>query len=769
MSFPNPFKRRNAYLDWTQQNPDRPHPGQDFEEDFDEVARVTSEIIDSLAKIQREDGELANASVGRDQLKPGFINDILNDIASSGFVGPQGPAGPQLPGPVGAQGPRGPALPWIVAPGIPSNSFGVPEQLYLNSTNGDVYQKSLSGWQLTGNIRGPAGTGGGGGVTVHGLLSGLDNPDHPISAIQGLQPALDDLASAIFAVASQRLNVYRQDHPPTANLNAGDLWFDSSNSDRLYLWDGNQWVDVRDKQIDTVAAQAAEAISAAAGAQAAADGKITTFFGSAPPHNAREGDLWFRADEGNKLYRYDGSDWTAVADEAIAAAIQAAATAQATADGKIETFFQPNPPVGASLGDLWYDTDDGNHPYRHNGAQWVSVRDAAVLAAASDAAQAIQTASNALAEAQSIADGVVEVYYQESPPAEADLGDLWISTAAATLNQLHRFNGEQWVSVQDKAIAEALTSAQLAQDIADGKLRAFYQNSAPTADQGRSVGDIWYDLDDNNRPYRFNGTSWVDLTPIQGVTGGLITGVSIANGTITANKLNVSSLSAISANIGTVTAGLLRNAANTAAFDLTNSRILFNTGTVMMVIGLGFGTSNQFLLWFGPTRSNVNQCSEANAIFYLRKDGAAYFGGSLSAGVLRNAGQTTNTAPNAEITVGPFGSNGKPITVAWSYSWNAQVSGNGAGFNPTATVRLYRRVGSGAETLVQEQHLTGSHEVLQGGMFSAQWMGGSWTLTDNLGTTQNRTYRAVIVSRTAEPSGSSKSISQNLSIVCTEQ
>jgi hypothetical protein len=62
----------------------------------------------------------------------------------------------------------------------------------------------------------------------------------------------------------------------------------------------------------------------------------------------------------------------------------------------------------------------------------------------------------------------------------------------------------------------------------------------------------------------FNGNLYAD---------GSIIARTIAAGTITADKLNVTSLSAINANLGTVTAGLIQNPAATLLFDLPNMRI----------------------------------------------------------------------------------------------------------------------------------------------------------------------------------------------------
>ena len=57
-----------------------------------------------------------------------------------------------------------------------------------------------------------------------------------------------------------------------------------------------------------------------------------------------------------------------------------------------------------------------------------------------------------------------------------------------------------------------------------------------------------------------------------------VNGNIIANGTIYAEALNVATLSAITANLGTVTAGIIRNPENTLIFDLANMRLYRTDG-----------------------------------------------------------------------------------------------------------------------------------------------------------------------------------------------
>ena len=108
---------------------------------------------------------------------------------------------------------------------------------------------------------------------------------------------------------------------------------------------------------DAAAADAATAIASAATAQATADGKIDSFYQTTPPTTGMAvGDLWFDSNDGYKQYRYNGSSWVSVQDTLIGDAITAASGAQATADGKVTTFYAAatSIPTSEAIGDLWY-------------------------------------------------------------------------------------------------------------------------------------------------------------------------------------------------------------------------------------------------------------------------------------------------------------------------------------------------------------------------------------------------------------------------------
>lgn len=75
------------------------------------------------------------------------------------------------------------------------------------------------------------------------------------------------------------------------------------------------------------------------------------------------------------------------AQSAADTAQETADTAQETADGKAKTYTQNDEPTGEAfnVGDLWIDTNDGNRLYRYNGSAWVSAQDTAISTAQSTA------------------------------------------------------------------------------------------------------------------------------------------------------------------------------------------------------------------------------------------------------------------------------------------------------------------------------------------------------------------------------------------------
>lgn len=247
---------------------------------------------------------------------------------------------------------------------------------------------------------------------------------------------------------------------------------------------------------------ATQALSDAAAAQSTADGKIVAYYQTTAPTGASNGDIWFDTDDGNKIYVHNGTSWVERQDDDIASAIASAQTAQTTADGKAIVFFQTSAPTsGMSEGDIWIDTNDNYKQYVYSGLAWVESTTADALQALSDAAAA-----------QSTADGKIVAYYQDNQPSGGSEGDIWFDTNDG--NRIYVYDSGSWVESQDNDIALAINNAQTAQTTADGKAVVYYQTTAPT---GASAHDLWVDTNDSYKTYIYSGSAWVATSVVDAI------------------------------------------------------------------------------------------------------------------------------------------------------------------------------------------------------------------------------------------------------------
>ena len=144
-----------------------------------------------------------------------------------------------------------------------------------------------------------------------------------------------------------------------------------------------------------------------------------------------------------------------------------------------------------------------------------------------------------------------QVFVQTTVPTSGMIkGDMWINTSTVS-NEVSTYNGSVW-----------LKSA--------GGNKTFSQASAPTA--GLLVGDLWIDTDDNNKYYRWNGSSWIEYiqNPALLINAGTTTinGGKITTGSITAAQINVSDLFAQNiAFTGTITGGASGNGGIIKSYD----------------------------------------------------------------------------------------------------------------------------------------------------------------------------------------------------------
>ncbi len=231
-------------------------------------------------------------------------------------------------------------------------------------------------------------------------------------------------------------------------------------------------------------------------------------------------------------------------------------------------------------------------------------------------------------------------------------------------------------------------------------------------------------------------------------------------------------------------ATVFRVISGATGLEWQNGYLRAYAASVQLVLGINFGAASNLCFWYGPNVGAAN-CTKANGTIWFDNLGGAYFGGSLSAGVKKNAVQTTTTVTvGTELVNGPFDTNGtvRQVTISFSrttnYVSNAFGAGGfvaGAGAN-SASVAVYRKIGAAAETLWQTMPVGGGINIFNEGdapdRATAYWSG-SMTINDTSPAASTVTYRAVITafaSQDISHPGTINSITttQNLSIISVE-
>lgn len=220
-------------------------------------------------------------------------------------------------------------------------------------------------------------------------------------------------------------------------------------------------------------------------------------------------------------------------------------------------------------------------------------------------------------------------------------------------------------------------------------------------------------------------------------------------------------------------------------FELTKGYLRVWSGNSQRIIGNNFGADG-LIDYFGPNVGAAN-ADKANATMWMDRNGNAYWGGAIAAGILRNANQSTSIQTiGGNVQVGPFDTNGRNKQVVISLNrthvrtkqqYGTQGFVAGAGTNG-GKVNVYRTIDGQAEQLWLQVTITGSvridNEVDGPDVATSSWSA-SQTVNDSDYGSSRRTYRAEIVEFTEQTvthqSGTfdNQSVVQTLSIISIEQ
>ncbi|WP_115746928.1 TipJ family phage tail tip protein [Escherichia coli] len=208
---------------------------------------------------------------------------------------------------------------------------------------------------------------------VGGLVDDIQDLETQVTTeVSTRQTQYDALSSRIDTVAAKTgAQTFRQNSAPTTGMTAGDLWFDTDDSNKAYRYNGTVWQATDDTRIAANLAAIQTETTARTDADTALANQITTVTAKAdrsktyrqndaPTSGMMAGDLWFDTDDNNKAYRYNGSTWDATDDTRISTAlvaVQTETTARADADTalgqRIDTIVAQGD-VGFNAGIAWH-------------------------------------------------------------------------------------------------------------------------------------------------------------------------------------------------------------------------------------------------------------------------------------------------------------------------------------------------------------------------------------------------------------------------------
>lgn len=380
-------------------------------------------------------------------------------------------------------------------------------------------------------------------------------------------------------------------------------------------------------------------------ALSAANSVFTIYYQATTPTGASTGDYWYDTDDGNKLYRYDGTVWTAVTDSRIIDALSAAATAQGTADGKVKTFLTETTPTATAVGDLWYQPST-KILKRWDGSSWVGVS-----TWGADANGQIFDSGGAGGLTTPVTRGNI-------------ITSLGTAAAIAGQGALATLNAVAGAQISDYAIS----LSKFASDIEP-------ITNVTSVPGTKSTNTIYNSTD--GKLYRWNGTAYVASVPTSDLLG-TVSGSQIGTSTLTAANFasTIEPVSLVSSVPGTKTTNTIFNTTDRKIYRWNGSAYVASvaaadiTGTLTgSQIGVGSIDASKFATGVEPTTVVTSvPGTKSTSTIYNSTDGKLYRWNGSAYVASVPAADVTGTIVGSQIadyavSVSKFSSGLEPVTI----------------------------------------------------------------------------------------------------------
>lgn len=306
-------------------------------------------------------------------------------------------------------------------------------------------------------------------------------------------------------------------------------------------------------------------------------------------------------------------------------------SANVTGDHIFRQASQPDPKA-AKEGDLWYDTDDDNHPYKLVNGTWTSIQDTGVISSPGVGGWSHNlvfsvTDYNTVAWATgtiTLQDGTAYSITGSDTGEMAAVTYIYLDTSVSTTALQTTTTASTSVGINKILVAVAKQNSDTAKDAEFQVFGGFGQTTFITADNIAA-----------------------DTITANEIAANAITTSELNAASVTAVKVSISQLSAISADLGTITAGTVTGA--TIQTATSGARVVFNSSGIQAYDST-------------PTQ-RVN----------IANDGSGWFGTSsafawTAAGAVSVTSITINTSTIDQPTITSMQSGSDVSLSEWTYS-----------------------------------------------------------------------------------------------------
>jgi len=439
-------------------------------------------------------------------------------------------------------------------------------------------------------------------------------------------------ANSATTTANGKNKTYYAVTAPTGTVVIGDLWFNTGDGYKMYRWDGSTWLAASfgtnaiasgavdstkltaaiNTSISTANTNASTALTNATTAQSAANtaltnastaqttanGKNTVYYATTAPTATKVNDVWFNTADSNKMSYWNGTEWelsqlgtNAIANLSITNALIADAT---IASAKISALDAAKITTGtlsadriAALSITAAKIAAGTITTTQIASSTIIAGNIASGAVTTDKLYALavtgdKIAGNTITAVKMVAGTITAAsgIIANAAIGTAQITDLAITgakIASATITNANiadaTINSAKIANLDAGKITAGILSVNRLELVGSTTSLVFALNNS-----GSLTSTVVNTLNGNVLTPRTITADKVVAGAITAneIAASTITGNKIVANTITVDKLSVSSLSAITANLGTVTAGILQS--GNYAPDVSGMKLTLNTG-----------------------------------------------------------------------------------------------------------------------------------------------------------------------------------------------